>query len=734
MNIIYHEQSRQFHLTNNQISYVIGFCDSGELLQYYFGKKIHDRDCFEAQCSKGIKPMMCSPADHENFTLELSRLEYPVFGTGDYRTSAYEILQENGSRVTRFEYLSHDIVEGKPSIDGLPATYCNDDTEALTLILSLKDELSQVVCKLFYSIFEDYSVIARHVEFVNEGDKKVRILKAYSLNLDLPDQDYEWMHFQGAWARERMPVTSAVTGGRLSVESMRGISSANYNPFVILKRPATTEDNGEAIGIHLLYSGNFIAFAEADPFGMLRAAIGINDKWFDWPLESGKEFATPEAILTYSAEGLNGLSHSVHDLFNNNLVRSPYKNQVRPILLNNWEATNMDFDEASILKIASKGQEAGVELFVLDDGWFGKRDDDHAGLGDWYVNTKKLPEGISGLSRKINEMGLKMGLWIEPEMVNEDSDLYRAHPEWVLSIPGRPKTLGRTQLVLDFSNPEVVDAIYDMLYKVFEDANLSYIKWDMNRSLTEVFSSNKSADEQGTVYHKYVLGMYSLYERLIKAFPNILFESCSSGGARFDAGMLYYAPQAWCSDDTDAFERMKIQYGTSYGYPIVSMGSHVSVSPNQQTGRCISIDTRANVAYFGTFGYELDLNELSDEEFEKVKKQIVFMKKYREIIQYGDFYRVKSPYNENIASWMSVKKDKSVAICAIYRNYTPVNGGYQRIKLTGLDPDMLYEDENGKTYYGDYLMNIGLDVQDNDQLWFYDVGDYRSKVVVLNRK
>lgn len=391
----------------------------------------------------------------------------------------------------------------------------------------------------------------------------------------------------------------------------------------------------------------------------------------------------------------------------------------------------MDFDEEKILKIARKGKEAGVELFVLDDGWFGKRNDDHAGLGDWFVNTKKLPDGISGLSKKINEMGLKFGFWIEPEMVNEDSDLYRAHPDWVLAIPYRTRTLGRNQMVLDYSKPEVVDNIFDQLYAVISTANIDYIKWDMNRSITECFSQGKDADVQGATYHKYIMGVYSLYERLKAAFPNILFESCASGGARFDAGMLYYAPQAWCSDDTDGHERVKIQYGTSYGYPVSMVGSHVSASPNLQTKRAMKINDRANIAYYGTFGYELDLNEISQEDFEEVKKQIQFMKQYRELFQYGTYFRLKSPFENNHSGWMVVSKDQKTAIVTTYKTENIPNMGIDRIKLLGLNPDMKYQINDGDEVYGDYLMNIGISNIYKDRNWYESDGDFTSRMYVL---
>jgi alpha-galactosidase len=427
------------------------------------------------------------------------------------------------------------------------------------------------------------------------------------------------------------------------------------------------------------------------------------------------------------------LSQTFHKLYNNNLVRGKWKNTPRPILINNWEATFMDFDEEKILKIASKAKDAGIELFVLDDGWFGDRDDDFAGLGDWVENPKKLPQGIPGLARKIESLGMKFGFWIEPEMVNPDSNLYRRHPEWALSTPGRKSSLGRHQLVLDFSNQEVVDYIYGMLHKIIANAPISYIKWDMNRTLTEVFSSKVPAEEQGMVYHKYVLGVYGLYEKLRNDFPDILFESCSSGGSRFDAGMLYYAPQAWCSDNTDAIDRVRIQYGTSYGYPISSIGAHVSAVPNQQTGRTTSIETRANVAYFGTFGYELDLNHVSEEEFETVKEQVVFMKEYRELFQFGTFYRLRSPFGNDQAAWIVVSEDKKQAIFGLYCMRSNVNMIPGFLKLAGLSPDMVYV-LNDEEYYGDELMNLGVTLTKLSRDNLSTGQDFVSYVEVLKAK
>ena len=732
MSIVFHEKTKQFHLFNDEISYVIMILPNGEIGSLYYGKRIHDKEDFSYLLEYSFRAMVSGIPEKEEFSLENTRQEYPSFGASDLRISAFEIIHEDGSRVSHFEYEKHEIFKGKKAIKGLPATYVENDEQADSLVITCVDKLKKLQIELNYTIYRDYPVITRNVKFQNIGNQSVSLEKALSINLDLPDSNYEWMQFSGAWGRERIPVIKKLDCGITSIESKRGHSSANHNPFVILKRPDTTEDMGEAIGFSFVYSGNFIALAEGDTYGALRFMMGINPIWFSWDLKEGEEFNTPEVVMTYSSDGLNYLSQTYHKLYRKFLSRGVWKERDRPILLNNWEATEMTFDEESILKIARKGKEAGVELFVLDDGWFGERDDDHRGLGDWFVNKKKLPDGIKGLSEKINKMGMKFGLWFEPEMVNENSDLYREHPDWVLAVPGRDKSLGRHQMVLDFSKPEVVDNLYQQMYAVISDANISYIKWDMNRSITECYSQNKSVKEQGMVYHKYILGVYELYERLISDFPDILFESCASGGARFDAGMLFYAPQAWCSDDTDAYERMKIQYGTSYGYPISSIGAHVSASPNMQTGREIAIDTRANVACFGTFGYELDLNKLSVEEFEKVKDQIVFMKKHRHLIQNGDFYRLSSPYNSNYVAWMVVGEEKSEALVFYCKKLAIANDGYKRLYLKGLDSNTCYK-LNGAEYYGDELMNAGIVISDNVFECPQVAGDYISHLIYVTK-
>lgn len=560
-----------------------------------------------------------------------------------------------------------------------------------------------------------------------------------SLSLDLPDKDYVWMQLSGSWARERHIKNRPLEQGILAVDSMRGNSSHEHNPFVVLKRPSASETQGAVMGFSLIYSGNYRIQAEVDTHDTTRITAGINPAGFDWKLDSGESFQTPEAVIVYSENGLNGMSQTFHKLYSKRLARGYWRDQPRPILNNNWEATYFDFTEERLVEIAQKAKECGVELFVLDDGWFGGRRNDRAGLGDWYPNKELLPNGIAGLSRRIEELGLKFGLWFEPEMVNKDSDLYRTHPDWIIQTPGRNVSHGRFQYVLDFSRREVVDYIYDMMKKILSESKISYIKWDMNRSITECYSSALPADRQGEVFHRYILGVYDLYERLTSAFPHVLFESCASGGGRFDPGLLYYAPQGWASDDSDAVERLKIQYGTSMCYPISSIGSHVSVTPNHQVNRNTPLHTRANVAYFGTFGYELDLNKLSEEEIYEVKKQITFMKEFRSVIQFGMFYRLKSPFEGNETVWMVVSDDKKTALVGWYRVLNGVNSPYTRVQLQGLDPDILYENIlSGTEHYGDELMNVGLITTDmtsgETPVNANPCTDFESRIYVLKSK
>lgn len=745
MGILFHEKSGEFHLFNDEISYIIKVLPNRQLGQVYYGKRLRDRESFEHLVEYSMRPMVAWVGDlgRNDVSLEVLKQEYPSFGTSDFRNPAFEILQENGSHVSNFTYVSHEICSGKPALAGLPATYTEAPEEADTILFTLYDEVTQVELKLSYTVFRDYNAIARNAHFENKGGQALKLNSAMSFCLDLPGTDYEWMQFSGAWAREREPFVKKIGTGVTSVESMRGCSSPNQNPFVVIRKPDTTEDSGEAYGVSLVYSGNFLAQAEGDTFGQTRVMIGINPRAFCWNLKPGESFQTPEAVVVYSSRGLNSMSQNFHGLYRNRLARGYWRDKERPVLLNNWEATYMNFDEEKIMKIATKAHEAGIELFVLDDGWFGKRNDDHRGLGDWYVNMDKLENGISGLSKKVTDMGMRFGLWFEPEMVNEDSDLFRAHPDWILATPGRTPSLGRNQYVLDFSRKEVVDAIYDMMEKVIADSTISYIKWDMNRSITECYSAAYPAEQQGEIYHRYILGVYDLYERLITRFPEVLLESCASGGARFDPGMLYYAPQAWCSDDTDAVERIGIQYGTSYCYPVSSMGAHVSVVPNHQVLRETPLETRFNIAMFGAFGYELDITRMPEEEFEEVKKQVAFVKEYRKLIHTGTYYRLADPFATNEGAWMVVSEDQKEAIVMYSRTLIHPNSAVKRLKLKGLNPELEYGIEAPRrkevSRFGDELMYAGLLTSESI---IGDIGevdgeiytDFYSKVYVLKAK
>ena len=760
MAIIFHKQSKCFHLYNNEVSYIMRIMENGQLENLYYGKKIHDKEDFAYFHDEAMRSQMsvCIP-EPGLLSMQYTRQEYPSYGTGDYRSPAVTIAQENGSRIIDFKYAGHEIYSGKKEILPLPATYVEGKEEAETLEVTLHDNVMDTDLILSYTIYEAYPVITRNTKFVHKGKEKIVLERAMSASVEFLDMDYEMVQLSGGWSRERYVKNRKLEMGIQSIQSLNGTCcGAEHNPFLALKRPHTTESQGEVYGFSLVYSGNYLGQVEVSTFDMTRVMMGINPEDFSWELKSGESFQTPEVVMVYSDKGLNKMSQTYHRLYRKRLMHGEWRDKARPILLNNWEATYFDFNEEKILTIAKKAKEAGVELFVLDDGWFGARNDDYRGLGDWYVNLEKLPDGISGLSKKVEELGLKFGLWVELEMVNKDSDLYRAHPDWIISAPNRFESHARHQNVLDFSRNEVVDYIYEMIAKVIRESSISYIKWDMNRYMSEPYSKGSAPCEQGKVMHKYILGVYDLYTRLTTEFPHILFESCASGGARFDPAMLYFAPQTWCSDDTDASERTKIQYGTSYVYPIVSMGSHVSAVPNHQMHRITPIETRANVAYFGTFGYELDLNLLSDAEIETVKKQIAFMKEHRELIQMdGDFYRLLSPFEGNETAWMVVSSDKTQAVAAFYQRLNKVNASWLRLKLDGLDANTKYEvscdmapvtsydakiaeayghkteEDSVKTYqaYGDELMSVGIPI-DREEL-NKKGGDFASLLYTLKK-
>lgn len=714
MPIIFHKNTKEFHLYNDEISYIFCILRNGQPGQIYYGRKIKDRESFQHLIEYSMRDMApCTYEGDRTFSMEYLKQEYPSYGHGDMREPAYEILQEDGSRITEFTFEDYVILKGKRKLEGLPAVYTESDEEAETLEIYLRDRVMNTKIILSYTIFENLPVIIRNTRFVHEGESSIVLERAMSLNLDLPDDRYEMVELTGAWARERYVKTAPLHEGIQAIYSMRGHSSHQFNPFFALKRPETTEDAGEAIGISLVYSGNFLGQTAVDTFGVARAMIGIHPEGFSWTLKKGETFQTPEAVLVYSGEGLGKMSRTFHRLYRKRLARGYWRDRVRPVVINNWEATFMNFTEEKILKFAETARQLGVEMMVLDDGWFGHRDDDTSSLGDWYPDLKKLPQGIRGLAEKIENMGMKFGLWIEPEMVNKDSRLYEEHPDWVIRVPYREACHGRNQFVLDFSKEEVVDYIGDQISGILRNAPVSYIKWNMNRSISEAFSQGRKAEEQGKLFHRHILGVYRLYERLTSEFPEVLFESCASGGARFDPGMLYYAPQCWTSDNTDAVERLRIQYGTSFVYPLSSMGCHVSEAPNQQTFRNTPLSTRAETAYFGCFGYEMDLDTLTEEEKEEVKEQIQYYKRIRKLVMEGTFYRLISPFEGDEAAWMVVSEDKRHALAGYYRMRQPANAPLKRLTLKGLDENLCYKIKGtGLEACGDELMRAGMAVSD----------------------
>lgn len=729
MTIVFHEESKTFHLFNRHFSYIFTVLANGQLGQLYYGAPLKDREDYSHMFVAARRDMDPCPFEgNSDFSMEDIKQEYPIYGNGDMRNMACEIDRQDGSRNADFTYLSHAVTPGKPKLEGLPATYVENADEAETLTITLCDKVLHMRILLNYTVFRDLPVLARSARFINRGSETVTIESAMSTSLDLPDAYWDMVEFTGAWGRERRPQTFRLHTGLQSVYSLRGHSSHQFNPFLVLKRPDTNEFQGEAIGTSLVYSGNFLGQVEVDNYHVTRLMMGIHPEGFRWTLGGGEEFQTPEALTVYTQGGLNALSQTFHTLFRTRLARGYWRDRPRPILINSWESTYMDFTEEKLLGIASKAKELGIDLFVLDDGWFGHRDDSTSSLGDWTADRRKLPNGICALAKKIQDMGLMFGLWFEPEMISKDSHLYERHPDWMIHVPGRIPLHGRNQYVLDLSKPEVLDYLAESMEAILSSGLVNYVKWDMNRSITDVFSAGRPADFQGELLHRQILGVYWLYGKLTSEFPKILFESCASGGGRFDPGMLYYAPQGWISDDTDAAERIKIQFGTSYAYPLSSMGSHVSAVPNHQLMRVTPLKTRADVAYFGTFGYELDVNKMGEDEQAQVREQIAFMKDHRDLIGNGTFYRLISPFTESTvglqpgseASWMVVSPDRRHALVGYYRMIMPVNEGYRTLKLAGLDPSLEYTLKDTvfplpaakTTWFGDELMQRGFDISD----------------------
>jgi alpha-galactosidase len=725
MAIIYDNVTKTFHLKTKKTSYVAKVLDSRHLSHLYWGKKINNSN-LDYLVEKNLWGSFLANTDNiGTFQLEAVPQEYPGYGSTDLRSPAIEIEFADGTTATDFRYDGHKIYKGKPSLKALPSTYVENDNEAETLEIYLRDELKNVKVILSYNIFEEFNAITKSVKIINESEDNVNILRVLSANVDFKEDDFDFIHLSGAWARERHIFRTGLRPGMQSIESRRGASSHAQNPFMALVRKGTDENNGDVYGFSLVYSGNFLADVEVDMYYKTRAQIGINPFDFKWLLEKGEEFQTPEAVLVYSPDGLTDMSHIYNDLYRKRLCRGQHRDKVRPILINNWEATYFDFNETNIKEIAKEASNLGIELFVLDDGWFGKRDDDTTSLGDWFVNEKKIKGGLGKLSKEINDMGLKFGLWFEPEMISPNSELYKKHPDWCIHIPGRNKSTAREQLILDLSRDEVCDYIIESISNVLENASISYVKWDMNRNMSEIGSLGLPPERQRETAHRYMLGLYRILERITTKFPEILFESCSGGGGRFDPGMLYYMPQTWTSDDTDAIERLKIQFGTSVIYPSAAMGCHVSAVPNHQVGRLTPIQTRGVVAMAGNFGYELDITKLTQEEKAEIKEQVKLYKEIRETVQFGDTFRLLSPFESNEVAWMIISKDKSEVVVSYVKQYAEPNKWNKPLKLKGLEENAKYQIVGEDMILGgDELMNIGLIIPELK-------GDYAAKQWIL---
>jgi alpha-galactosidase len=709
MAIIYDEKERIIHLQTKKTSYVLQICETGQLAHIYWGRKIKTIN-FNG---KSIISTSNYNLSDKELNFDVIPQEYPVYGNSDFRSPAFEVQLENGSTICDLKYESHKIFKGKPKLINIPATYVENEEEAETLEISLIDSLTGLNVVLSYTVFNEFDAITRSVKFINNGKKNLKLLRALSMSVDFDNSNYDMLQLSGAWCREKHIYKRALVPGFQSIESKRGMSSHQQNPFIALLSKDADETNGEVYGFNLVYSGNFLAQAEVDFNFVTRVSVGINPFDFTWLLEPEEVFQAPEVVMVYSGSGLGEMSRTYHKLYRKRLCRGNFRDKLRPILVNNWEATYFNFNADKIEDIAKVGKELGIELFVLDDGWFGKRDSDNCSLGDWVVDKNKLPNGLEDLVKRINDTGLSFGLWFEPEMVSPDSDLYREHPDWCIHVADRKRSKGRyqrTQLVLDLTRKEVCDYVIKAVSDILKSAPISYVKWDMNRGLTEMGSACLPAERQRETAHRYVLGLYRVMNEVTSAFPNVLFESCASGGGRFDGGILYYMPQTWTSDDTDAVERLKIQYGTSMVYPAITMGAHVSNSPNHQVGRVTSLETRGNVAMSGNFGYELDLTKFTEDEKEIVKKQVENYKEIRHITQFGDFYRLINPFEGNEAAWMFVTEDKTEAVAAYFKVLAEPFVPSKRIKLQGLNPEYKYEVIGYDMIVGgDELMYIGLD-------------------------
>ncbi len=733
MAILFQEEKRIFTLQTKQTTYQMKVDNFGFLLHLYYGAKVSgEMDYLLTYYDRGFSGNPNDVGNNRTYSMDVLPQEYPTLGTGDYRNSAFVLRNHDESACCDLRYAGYEIREGKYELPGLPAVYAKPE-EAQTLEIVLEDAVSKVRVRLLYGVLEDEDIITRSVKITNYGTEYIVVEKASSACLDFITGEYDLLSFYGRHIMERNLQRARIGHGSQSIGSRRGTSSHQYNPAVIVAGKNTTEDIGDCYGMVFVYSGNFLCEAEQDQFDQTRILMGLQRDLFNYPLESGETLVVPETILCYSGRGFGDLSMKYHRCIRNHIcngARSRRKSGKtgfipRPVLVNSWEAAYFNFTGETIVELAREAAQLGIDMVVMDDGWFGKREDDNSGLGDWQVNEKKLGCSLGELVRRVNEEGVKFGIWIEPEMISEDSDLYREHPDWAMQNPGRNPARGRNQLVLDFSREDVREHIFDQICRVLDQGNIEYVKWDMNRSLTDFYSVET---RQGKVSYDFVIGLYDFMEKLLAKYPQLMIEGCSGGGGRFDAGMMYYTPQIWCSDNTDAADRLWIQYGTSFFYPMSTISAHVSAVPNHQTGRITSLRTRGIVAMTGAFGYELSLGKLSAEEKEEIREQIRQYKEFEPLISMGDYYRLSNPFEDACAAWMFVSKDRKRVLLHVVLLENHGNMIVNYVRLKELLPDVVYEEEgSGKRYCGCALMQAGIPIP-------VEMGEYLAYQFVFTAK
>lgn len=738
MSVIYSEKDRLFKLDTANTSYICKVVDDeGFLGHVYYGDRLESSDVGYL-LRTDEPPFVPSRNNRDRLAFYDSfPFEYPTHGLGDFRNDCISVRTEGGNSALKLTYESHEILRGKPGLPGLPATFGEED-ECVTLNIKCSDKILGLDVILSYTVFEAEDAITRSVKVINNGSDPIYLTKVLSTCVDMDNEDLDVITLHGSWARERHINRRRLTAGFTGVSSIRGESSHQEHPFIAVLDHNADQTRGRVWGFSFVYSGNFLADCYVNQFDSLRVRVGINPEDFEWKLNPGELFTAPEVIQVYSSQGIGAMSRSFHDIMRKHLIRSPYKDKKRPVLINNWEATYFDFDTDKLLAIADEASKLGIEMLVMDDGWFGHRESDNSSLGDWFVNENKLKGGLKHLVDEVNKRGLKFGIWMEPEMISPDSDLYRAHPDWAIQIQGREPGLCREQYVLDLTRSDVASYIYESISAILHSANIEYVKWDMNRQLADIGSAKLPADRMGEFFHRYVLAVYDLQERMITEFPELLLENCSGGGARFDPGMLYYGPQIWCSDDTDAIERLSIQEGTALVYPISAMGAHVSDCPNHTVGRVTPFRTRGYVALAGTFGYELDVTKIPEEDRAMIPGQVKMYHRYNDLVREGDYYRVAS-YSENheYDCYMVVSKDRSEALLTFIQVLNRPNYHSRKVYLQGLDPErryrLTYVDDTAdiskgegtdRTYSGETLMKAGLLIQNP---W----GDFQGKLISI---